>query len=299
VWSRNVPPVITIDSGDTVTFDTLDGSNGQITSTSTSADLDNFAIELADPVFGPVYIRGAEPGDALKVEFLALETATWGWTGIIPGFGLLADEFPDPHLKIWELLEGRSYAIFKPGIHIPLRPFLGQVGVAPGQEGSYPTVPPRDTGGNLDCRYLTAGTTLYLPVRVPGALFSCGDGHAAQGDGEVCGSAIETPLKATVRLTVCKDQPWVTSPHFQTKSSNTSRNDESDSYAVIGVDSDLREASRKGLRGLIEYLVRTRNLSRPEAYMLASVSADLKIVEAVDMPTYAVAVSIPLSIFCT
>lgn len=273
--------------------------------------METFDFNRGDPAFGPVYIEGAEAGDVLKVEFLELQPAEYGWTCIFPssvGFGLLFDEFPVGVLKVWDLSnssstdnekEKKKYTVFKPGIHIPIRPFLGVVGVAREEEGEFSTIPPYETGGNIDTKYITAGSTLYLPVKVPGALFSCGDGHAAQGDGEVCGSAIETPMKASVRLTVEKGMPWVKSPHYLTNppSSVVDPVQSRGEYAALGIDPDLREASRKALRSLLDWLVATKDLTREEAYILASVGADLKITEAVDMPNYAVACSIPLSIF--
>ncbi|PGH26557.1 hypothetical protein AJ80_01686 [Polytolypa hystricis UAMH7299] len=301
-WSNRVAPVQTINSGDIVHFDTIDGSNGQITKHSTNDVIHTFDISKADPAFGPVYVNGAEPGDALKIEILELEMSDWGWTAIVPGFGLLADEFAEPVLKIWQLDPALPYAVFKEGIHIPKRPFLGVMGVAPGMEGEFSMIPPLDTGGNLDCRYLTVGSTLYLPVQVTGALFSCGDGHVAQGDGEVCGTAIETSLKATLRLSVVKNQPWIAAPQFQTpsrKAAVAAAEVEADkgSYAATGIDSDLLQAARKATRNLIQWLVNTKGLTRAEAYMLTSVAGDLKITEIVDLPNYAVAMSLPLNIF--
>lgn len=300
-WDRSLTPILTVDSGSSISFDLLDGGSNQITSTSTLTAVENFDISKGDPAFGPVYIHSALPGDILKVEFLSLQPADYGWTCCLPGsfgFGLLADEYPSASLKIWDLSLRKNYALFKQGIHIPIKPFLGVVGVAPEQEGEFSTIPPYDTGGNIDCKSITQGSVLYLPVQVPGALFSCGDGHAAQGDGEVCGTAIETPMKATLRLTVEKGKPWVTSPHFLVPPSRTQNVlEDKGEYAALGIDSDLREASRKALRGLIAWLVGEKGLDRQEAYMLASVAANLKIAEIVDMPNYAVACSIPLGIF--
>lgn len=306
-WDNSLPPVQTVPSGAEVTFDLLDGGNNQLIATSTISDVLTFDVALGDPAMGPVFVEGAEPGDVLRVDFLHLETAEYGWTAIFPqslNFGLLSDEFPEHGLKIWDLKThaGDGYAVFKEGIHVPLKPFLGVVGVAPEQAGEFSTIPPYETGGNIDCKHITKGSSLYLPVKVKGALFSCGDGHAAQGDGEVCGTAIETPMKATVRLTVEKDKGWVVSPHFIT---STDENLLAESigrgskgyYAALGIDADLREASRKALRGLLAWLVGEKGLTREEGYMLASVAADLKIAEAVDMPHYAVACSLPLSVF--
>lgn len=304
-WDNSLKPILTVPSGSEISFDLLDGGHNQFTATSTDADILTFNFSTADPCIGPVYITDAEPGDVLKIEFLDLETASYGWTSIFPGsvgFGLLHDEFPDHKLKIWDLEThgAEGYAVFKEGIHIPVNPFLGIVGVAREEKGEFSTIPPYETGGNIDCKHITAGSTLYLPVKVKGALFSCGDGHAAQGDGEVCGTAIETPMKVTVRLTVEKGMKWVVSPHYVTSekhSENLMRGGNKGEYAVLGIDADLREASRKALRGLINWLVGEKGLTREEAYILASVAADLKIAEAVDMPHYGVACSLPLSIF--
>lgn len=297
-WSRDTPPLITVNPGDTVTFDLQDSSGGQVTPDFTAVDLGKLDLSTFDPIFGPVAVAGAEPGDVLEIEFLSLETAGWGFTGIFPGFGLLADEFSAHAIKHYTWSPSADHIAFLPGISIPLRPFLGVAGVAPGEPGEFSTIPPLETGGNIDCRHITQGTKLYLPVRVPGALFSCGDGHAAQGDGEVCGTAIETPMKATLRFTVRKDMPYVTSPHYDTRGSvhGDVRSDPA-VYAVLGIDSDLLEASKKAMRALIAHLVATRGLGREEAYMLCSVAADLKIAEAVDMPNFAVAASLPYSVF--
>ncbi|RFU82122.1 acetamidase formamidase [Trichoderma arundinaceum] len=295
-WSKAIAPVLTVDSGETVTFDTIDGGNGQITPMSTTEDILNFKAELADPLFGPVYVRGAEPGDTLEIEVLELQTSDWGWTAIVPGFGLLTNDFPDAQLKIWKLDPQVSCATFKEGIRIPTHPFLGVMGVAPAQ-GEFPTIPPLETGGNIDTRHIIAGTKLFLPVKAPGALFSCGDGHAAQGDGEVCGTAVETPMQVKLRLTVRRDMKWVTSPNYSSPSSTLTLAEDQGYYAVLGIDSDLLEATRKAVRGIIEYMVETKSLTRVEAYMLASVVINLRISEVVNIPNYAVSASIPLSIF--
>lgn len=181
-WSNTLPPVHKVNSGETVSFDLLDGAHNQITPQSTISAIHNFDYSLADPAIGPVFISEAQPGDVLKIEILELVPAKHGWTAILPGFGLLADEFPSAALKLWDLSTAteKGFVEFKKGIQIPIRPFLGVVGVAPGQAGEFSTIPPYKTGGNIDCKYVTEGSVLYLPVKVEGALFSCGDGHAAQ-----------------------------------------------------------------------------------------------------------------------
>lgn len=299
-WSKSTPPALTVESGAVVEFDTIDGSNGQIQADSTIEAIKTFQIPLVNPVFGPIYVQDAQPGDALEIEVLELRTADWGWTAIVPGFGLLADEFSEPGLKLWKLPTDpdATYVAFKEGIHIPLAPFMGEMGVAPGEDGEFSTIPPYATGGNLDCRHLTVGTRLYLPVKTPGALFSCGDGHAAQGDGETCGTGIETPMHARLRLTVRKNHDWVRSPHYQTVAQKPAPGFEhKGDYAAMGIGPDILEATKDAARGLIEWLQDTHGLERTEAYMLVSVAADLKLVEVVDMPNYAVAASIPLNIF--
>ena len=298
-WSKNIAPVLTVSSGETITFDAIDSSNGQLAKTSETSIIPSVDFSLVNPVFGPVYVGDAQPGDVLKIEVLDLETADWGWSAIIPGFGLLADEFTNPALNIWSLDKEKGYTVFKDNIRVPIRPFLGCMGLAPASDDELSTVPPTVGGGNMDCRELSVGSVVYLPVQAVGALFSCGDGHAAQGHGEVCGSAIETSLKATLRLEVCKDQPWVTSPQYQAPPEAQLQKAIPDRghYATMGIDSDLLEATKKALRNLIQWLVATKALNRNEAYILASVVADLQITEAVNMPNYEVAMSIPLGIF--
>lgn len=298
-WSRKLTPALTVASGTEVSFDLRDGGNNQITPENQATILQNLDFGTMDPGFGPVAIEGAEPGDVLRVDILELTPGAYGWTAILNNFGLLSDEFPEPSLKIWDLsnISRDGYAEFKKGIRIPVRPFLGVMGLAPATDEELGTIPPYDWGGNMDCKHITEGATLYLPVQTAGALFSCGDGHAAQGDGEVCGTAIETPMTARLRFTLEKNKPWVRSPHYCTKQGAQSYADRGQEYAVMGLDQDLREATRKALRSAIEWLGAEKGLDRSEAYMLCSVTGDLKIVQAVDMPHYGVVCSIPLGIF--
>ncbi|GKT93962.1 acetamidase formamidase [Colletotrichum tofieldiae] len=278
---RATPPQITVSPGDIVTFDLHDSSGGQVTPAATTSSFASLDLSTFDPIFGPVAVSGAVPGDVLQIEILSLTTSGWGFTGIIPGFGLLSDEFPNHVLKHYTWAPDATHIAFAPGIRIPLRPFLGWAGIAPAEDGDFSTIPPLETGGNMDCRHITQGTKLYLP-----------------GDGEVCGTAIETPMKAALRFTIRKDMPYVTSPHYDTRGSvHGGVQTDPAVYAVLGIDSDLLEASRKALRSLIAHLVVTRGLEREEAYMLCSVAADLRIAEAVDMPNFAVAASLPYSVF--
>lgn len=298
-WSKNIPPVLTVPSGTELSFDLRDGLNNQITPSNVPDSLKNLDFAQADPAFGPVAVEGAEPGDVLRVDVLELTPAAYGWTAIAPGFGLLSDEFPEADVKIWDLTDISSgYVPFKKGIRVPVSPFLGVMGLAPPRDDQeLSTIPPYDWGGNIDCRHVTVGASLYLPVQTAGALFSCGDGHAAQGDGEVCGTAIETPMTARLRLTVEKNKPYVQSPHYLTTEKVAQSAERGREYAAMGIDADLREAARKAVRSAIDWLVAEKELARNEAYMLCSVVGDLKIAEAVDMPHYAVACALPLKIF--
>ena len=293
-WDRSIEPIATVASGDVIEFDVLDASCGQITADSTVEDLANLDFSRVDQVNGPIGVEGAESGDSLEIELLDFTPADWGWTASIPGFGLLADDFPDPALRITRLAGGA--AAFLPGVSIPLAPFCGELGVAPREEGAFSTIPPTPHGGNMDTRHLTAGTRLFLPVGAPGARFSLGDGHAAQGDGEVCGTAIETPMRATVRLTVRKDV-HVSAPEFLTPGPLAAATNIGPYYATDGVGPELRAAAQDAVRRMIDYLGREHGLAPVDAYLLCSVGCDLKISEVVDAPNWIVTAYCPLSIF--
>ncbi|MBA2381687.1 MAG: acetamidase/formamidase family protein [Chloroflexi bacterium] len=292
-WDRTVEPILSVASGSEVSFDALDASCGQITADSTVADIATLDFSRVDQVAGPIFIEGAEPSDTLEVELLEFTPGDWGWTAAIPGFGLLADEFPDPALRITRL--GERLAEFLPGVRIPLAPFCGVLGVAPAGEPRS-TIPPTELGGNMDTRHLTAGSTLWLPVAVPGALFSLGDGHAAQGDGEVCGMAIETPMRATVRLTVRRDVR-VTAPEFRTAGPLGASTNTAGWYAAHGVGPDLMTAARDATRRMIDRLGIEHGLAAIDAYLLMSVAGDLRISEIVDQPNWIVTAYCPRSIF--
>jgi acetamidase/formamidase len=300
-WDNSIPPIATISSGETVSFDLLDAGGGQIVPQSTVETIRTLDFSRVDQVNGPIYVEGATAGDTLEIEFLDLQPADWGWTAIIPGFGLLANEFPEAALKIWHL-EGdedsraNGWGEFAPGIRIPLAPFCGEIGLTPGLSGPHSTIPPYRHGGNMDTKHITKGAKLYLPVEVNGALFSLGDGHASQGDGEVCGTAIETPMRAAVRLTVRKDHP-VSEPQFVTSGPLSQRINTAGYYATDGIGPDLMEAARNAIRHMINHLQKARGLSREDAYMLCSVIVDLKLSEVVDAPNWVVSAFLPLSIF--
>jgi acetamidase/formamidase len=294
-WDPSIPPVASVGSGEVVEFDCLDASFGQLTAESTTADLADLDFARVDQVNGPVEVAGAEPGDTLQVDLLEFTPADWGWTASIPGFGLLADEFPDGHCKITRLTPGSERAEFWPGIRVPLAPFCGEVGVAP-ETGPRSTIPPDLHGGNMDTRHLVAGSTLYLPVFTPGARISMGDGHATQGDGEVCGTAIETPMRARVRFTVRKDL-HLTGPEFLAAPDPHAIFRNGRRYATDGIGPDLMTAARDALRRMIDWLGREHGLEPMAAYLLCSVAVDLRISEIVDVPNFIVTAYCPLGIF--
>jgi len=293
-WDRSIEPIATVASGDLVEFDANDAGNAQLNANSTVEDLARFDFSRTDQVNGPIAVEGAEPGDTLEIELIDFQPGEWGWTASIPGFGLLADDFTEPALRITRL-DGRHGELL-PGVRIPLAPFCGELGVAPPTEGAFSTIPPDVYGGNMDTRHLTAGTKLYLPVFAPGARFSLGDGHAAQGDGEVCGTAIETKMHVLLRLTVRKDL-HVPAPQFLTAGPLATSTNTGPYYATDGLGPDLMDAARDAVRRMIDYLGREHGLAPVDAYMLCSVAGDLKISEIVDVPNFIVTMYFPLSVF--
>ncbi len=294
-WDKTIPPVLEVEPDDTVVYDLQEVSGGQITPASTPADLTRMDMNRTYPLAGPVFVKGARPGDALEVEILDLRPGSWGWTSIAAGMGLLPDTFSLPYLRIWDLTSG-THAELRADIRIPLDPFCGTMGVAPDEAGSFPVMPPGKFGGNMDIRHLTVGTTLLLPVWVDGALFSCGDAHAVQGDGEVCISAIEAPMRARLRFGVRKGVR-LPSPQFITPGPLTSKHDANGYYATTGIAPDLMAGAQAAVRAMIDHLVRSYGLSREDAYVLCSVAVDLKISEVVDKPNWIVSAYLPMSIF--
>lgn len=290
LWSRDHKPILSINSGDEVAFEINDVSSWQITK-DTAPERPGFDQSKLYPLSGPVQVEGAEPGDTLAVEVLEVTSGDFGWSVILPGEGLL-EEFVRPYLYKWDL-KGRDYAQFEKGIRIPIRPFCGVMGVAPPEPGSFPVMPPGRHGGNLDIKHLTAGSRLELPVWVPGALFSTGDLHAAMGDGEVCVSAIECAGRAKFRFKLEK-RTGIAWPRYFTRGEPAPKKG---AYAATGVAPDLMTASKSAVRNMVDYLTRTYDLSREEAYVLCSVAADLRIHELVDAPNWVVGAMIPLDIF--
>jgi acetamidase/formamidase len=289
--------VLVVQPGDVVTAETDDFAGGQITRSSTAADLPTLDFDRIYPLAGPVYVEGAEVGDTLAIEILDFELPAWGWACIIPGFGLLPrGEFNEPAIRFFDLTEGDTTELC-PGVRIPIEPFCGTMGVpGPGMRG-VPIPPPHAGGGNIDCRHCTRGATLYLPVGAPGGLFSNGDAHAAQGDGEVAISGIECAMATTYRIDVLKDQRIAAPQIRRPKGSLTPRVDGDGWYGTFGVETDLMVAAQAAVRAMIEHLGRERGLSREDAYILCALAGDLKITEVVDAPMWMVGMFMPDAVF--
>jgi acetamidase/formamidase len=281
-FSPDVKPVLTVKSGESVTIDTICGIPEMLERLGAATDdpireMKEMYAKVKDrgpgPHFltGPIAVEGAMPGDVLEVEIVDIRLRSpYGWMMIEPGEGSLPEEFPYLREKLVPLDQRTKTAQFAPNIHIPLGPFFGVMGVAPPQ-GRLSSAPPGYFAGNLDNKWLVAGTKIYIPVHGPGALFSVGDGHAAEGDGEVCLTAIETNLTGVFRFTVRKNGKlrW---PRAESPTQ----------IITMGLSEDLNEAARRAVREMIDYLVSERGLSRDDAYMLTSAAADLHVTQVVD-----------------
>lgn len=296
-WDNSFPPVLTIAPGTTVEFECPDASGGQLVASSTVADVATMDFGRINPVTGPVFIDGAAPGDAIKVTFGGFAPSGFGWTANIPGFGLLADQFKEPALHLWSYdPHAMTPAVFSALARVPLKPFTGTIGLAPGEPGLHSIVPPRRVGGNMDVRDLSTGTVLYLPVEVAGGLFSVGDTHAAQGDGEICGTAIESPMSVTLTFDLVKgaDLP---SPRFTTPGPVTRHLDAKGYEVTTGIGPDLMTGAKEAVSRMIDLLSRTHGLKPVDAYMLCSVCGDLRISEIVDLPNWVVSFYFPRVVF--
>jgi len=284
VWDRSIPPRLHIHSGDEVAYECVDASGGQVHPGMTIQDYVAIDRTRIHALTGPVWIDGAEPGDVLEIDVLSTRHADWGWSSVIEGLGFLKDRFRDPYLFHWQL-DGESTASLAPAV-VPLRPFLGVMGVARAEDGKFRTRPPGPFGGNLDVRELCAGSRLYLPVLNPGALFSCGDGHAAQGDGEVCINGIECPLDVTLRFHLHKQQP-LSSPLIE--SSEAAAPDSSaNAWVVVETGTDLADTARAATSRMVDLLVSRWGFSPVHAYILCSVALKLRLSQVVNEPVYTV-----------
>jgi acetamidase/formamidase len=292
-WDNSLPPALHISPGESLFFHCLDSSAGQIQPNATLETVANLDFSRVNPVSGPVYIDGAEPGDILKVSLHKFHPSAFGWTANIPGFGLLADQFPSPALHLWHY-DAHTLApcAYGPGGRVPLKPFAGTIGLALAEPGNHSVVPPRRVGGNMDIRDLGAGTVLYLPVEVAGGLFSIGDTHGAQGDGEVCGTAIESQMDIELTLELIKQTP-LASPRFTTPGPVSRHLDGEGFEVTTGIGPDLFHAAREAVMRMVDLLGAQHHMAAIDAYMLASVCGDLRISQIVDMPNWTVSFYFP------
>jgi len=284
VWDRAIEPRLRIQPGAEAEIECIDASGGQVKPGMTVAEYLRIDRTRIHALTGPICIEGAEPGDVLQVDVLATRHSGWGWSSIVEGLGFLKEHFREPYLFHW-LLEGDVTHSLKPAA-VPVRPFLGVMGVARAEDGSFRTRPPGAFGGNLDVRELCAGSTLYLPVYNSGALFSCGDGHAAQGDGEVCINGIECPLDVTLRFGLHKHQP-LAGPIVEA-SERAAPDSTADAWIVVESGTDLAETARAATLRMIELLVSRWGFGNVQAYLLCSVALKLRLSQVVNEPMYTV-----------
>jgi formamidase len=346
-WHPDIPPALECQPGDEVALDTRDTFDGAFHAGSSGKDVEEVDFGLVHPLTGPVHVAGAEPGDLLVAEILEVVPQPFGFTAQVPGFGFRRDVFADAYLVRWQIADGWATSEDLPGVRIAGAPFMGVIGVAPSRQlleaatareadlvargglalppdpaGAVPgdptiaaeglrTVPPREYGGNVDIKQLTAGTRVLIPVFVDGALFSAGDAHFAQGDGEVCGTAIEMAASLAVRFELRKGQaaergirtlcyesdgpaPSALAPAPRRYFATTG-------MCITGEGrnefEDLTLAARNAVDAMIEHLGYEYGYSRQQAYALCSVAVDLKVSQVVDLPNVIVSAFLPLDIF--
>ena len=284
-FSKSIPPVVQVPDGNIIEAFALEAT-GQLNINSSIEDYKNIDRDKIHTLTGPIYIDGAEAGDVLAVELLELEPGDWGWIGLSPDFGFLPSKNQKTVFKTYKLDKEDNLIHFRDGISIPMKPFAGVMGVAPDTDSMLVTFPPRANGGNMDNPNLVAGVTVYFPVFVKGALFSIGDPHAAQGMGEVVGTAVEVPMRIRFRVKVIKNRS-IAEPQYESD----------EYYATTGFGTTIDEAAVKATQYMVEYIMETHGLSWEESYMLCSIAGDLKIAEVVDLPNMLVTMHISKNIF--
>lgn len=299
-WDNAVAPQLTVDPGDTVICETRDSADYYYNADSTHDDVARKGPLKGHPLAGPIYVRGAAPGDTLVVDILEVKPRLgFGWTAIRPGRGLLPQtDFSRHFLQIWDIAGTHAQMRGRPDVTIPVQAFPGIIGTALAEPGPHSTIPPRANGGNMDIKHLTAGTRLYLPVSVEGALLSVGDAHAAQGDGEVCITAIE--MAATMALKIGLEQGRrIAEPQLRVPGPLCCGTAHGPFFAVTSHGPDLFANAQQAVRYLIDHLTVTRGLSREQAYILCSVCADLKVNQIVDAPNWTVSAFLPENVFAS
>ncbi|WP_048059545.1 acetamidase/formamidase family protein [Picrophilus oshimae] len=282
-WNAINKPVIYINDGDVLNINIPDSSTNQIRYDSRDMKIDNSRVDAA---VGPVYINGSEPGDAIEVEIYDIKTGGWGWSAIINNFGLLKNKYNE-RLFIWDIENGYARGVnFLKGIKIPLNPFIGIIGTAPAL-GKYEMIPPQHFGGNMDNRLIRSGSKVLLPVNVNGGLISFSDPHASQGDGEVCGTAIETSAVLKIKIRLIKNR------NLKTPIIYSNENYSGNVIATTGINNDIYKAAVEATSEMINYLSRELNITEEESYILCSVAGNLRISEIVDEPNFVVSMVMP------
>jgi acetamidase/formamidase len=294
-WNRALEPRLTIASGDTVHMSCLDATGGQVKPGATVEDFLAIDRSKIHALTGPIRIDGAEPGDVLEIQVLQVEHRGWGWTSVIPGLGFLKDRFRDAYLFHWTLDPEISRSLGS--AIVPLRPFCGVMGVAPAEDGEFRTRPPGPFGGNMDVRELCTGATLYLPVLNKGALFSAGDAHAAQGDGEVCINGIECPAEVSLRFHVHRHQP-LSGPLLESAESR-SPDAPADAWIVVESDPDAMQAARRATERMVDLLIARWSFTPIHAYLLCSVAMKLRMSQVVNEPMISVSAAMPKCVLPT
>ena len=343
-WHPDIAPALRCAPGDEVVMQTRDAVDGQLTMSSTHADVATTDRTVVHPLTGPIWVDGAEPGDVLVAEILAIETGSFGYTAVNPGLGFLADEFPDPFLIRWDIAGGIAVSPDLPGVAIRGAPFMGTMGVAPSRAlllratereralaehaagvllpdaaGAVPedepiaseglrTKPPRENGGNMDLRQAGPSARVLFPVLVDGGLFSAGDAHFAQGDGEVCGTAVETTATLRVRFELRKGEAARhrtedvrVETDFRGSGRSPVRSVTTTGLSVCGDDAsgadDLTAAARNALRSMLDHIVAEYGYSRQQAYAISSVAVDVSVGQVVNSPAYLATAALRLDIF--
>ncbi len=292
-WDAAFPPVVELAPGDSIEVVLQDAFGGQLDGDAAAQDIAALDLAQANPLTGPIAVAGAKAGDTLAITFEDVEVGALAWTALIPGFGLLADDFPEPHVIV-SSISGDEVA-FGAMARLPVRPFLGTIGVAPAAPGLHSVIPPRRVGGNMDCRDVRAGATLLLPVEVDGALLSAGDPHGGQGDGEVCGTAVETTARARLRVEL-RPGLAIGQPQLELPPEPASeRREGAHRRLTMGVGPDLLSGARDATRGMIELLGR-HGLPPADAYALCSVAGHLRLLEVVDTPNWVVGMELDLDV---
>lgn len=291
-WNRALPPRIAIAPGDTVHMECVDSSGAQVRPGMTVAEFLEIDRGRIHALTGPIFVEGAEAGDVLQIDVLKVAHKGWGWSSVIAGLGFLKERFSTPYLFHWEL-EGDVSGSLAPAV-VPLRPFCGVMGVAQAEDGEFRTRPPGNFGGNMDVRELCSGATLYLPVLNRGALFSAGDAHAAQGDGEVCINGIECPADVTLRFGLHKKRapagPLIESP------ATRAQDGLGEAWIVVESATDAIAAARAATSRMIDLLVARWGFSDVHAYLLCSVAMHLRLSQVVNEPMFTVSAAVAKSV---